>query len=136
MSKTDVFEVDILKLCVGKATTMFTSTPITPYVALQTATASDSAEGTEVSGSSYARQNAPSASWPTPTSGSPSSVANTTAVLFPAVTTTGYTVVSASIHTAISSTGNMIRWAAITSTALAVGDQLNFAAGAITLTED
>lgn len=136
MSKTDLFEVDILKLCVGKATTMFTSTPITPYVGLQTATASDSSEGTEATGNGYARQNAPSASWPTPTSGSPSSVANTTAVLFPVATPAGYTLVSASIHTAISGTSNMIRWAAITSTALAIGDQLNFAAGAITLTED
>jgi hypothetical protein len=44
--------------------------------------------------------------------------------------------VSASIHTAITGTALMIRWAAITSTALAVGDQLNFAVGAITLTED
>lgn len=132
MSKTDAFEIDLLKLCVGKATTMFTSTPITPYIGLQTVVASDAAEGTEASGNGYARQNAPAASWPTPSAGS---VANTTAVLFPAATG-GYTVVSASLHSAVSAAANMLRWAAITSTVLAIGDQINFAIGAITFTED
>lgn len=133
MSKTDVFEIDLLKLMTGKATTMFTSTPITPYMGLQTAVATDGAEGTEVSGSSYARQSTPSATWATPAAGSVTTVA---AVTFPAVTTSGYTVVGGSLHSAVSGAGNMLRWAAVTSTALAVGDQLNFAIGAITFTED
>lgn len=133
MSKTDAFEIDVLKLCTGKATTLFTSTPITPYAGLQTVVASDSSEGTEASGNGYARQSVPSATWPTPSAGS---VSNTTPILFPVVTTAGYTVVSGSLHTAVSGAAIMLRWAAITSLALAIGDQLNFANGAWTMTED
>jgi hypothetical protein len=133
MSKTDVFEVDLLKLMTGKTTTMFTSTPITPFIGLQTAVASDASEGTEASGNAYARQAAASAVWATPAAGS---VANVAAILFPAATPAGYTVVGGSLHSASSAAGNMLRWAAITSTALAIGDQLNFAIGAITFTED
>lgn len=132
MSKTDAVEIDLLKAFVGKATTIFTITVITPYIALYTAAPSDSAAGTEVSGSSYARQNAPSATWPTPSAGS---VSNTTAVTFPAVTSSGYTVLGAGLCDAVSA-GNLLRWQAISSTAIAVGDQGNFPVGAITFTED
>lgn len=132
MSKTDAVEIDLLKAFVGKATTIFTITVITPYIALYTAAPSDSSAGTEVSGSSYARQNAPSASWPTPSAGS---VSNTTPVTFPAVTTSGYTVLGAGLCDAVSA-GNLLRWQAISSTAIAVGDQGNFANGTITFTED
>lgn len=134
MTKIDAFEVDSLKLQTGKATTMFVSTPITPYIGLQTAVDTEAAEGTEVSGSGYARQSAPSATWATPAAGS---VSNVAAVLFPAVVTTGYTAVMGSLHTAVSGAGNMLRWADINpDQVLAIGDQLNFAIGAITLTED
>lgn len=135
MSLTDAVEVDLLKAFTGKATSIFVVTVITPYLALYTAAPSDSAAGTEVSGSSYTRMNAPSATWPTPTSGSPSSVSNTTAVTYPAATTTGYTVLGASLTDA-SSAGNILRWASVTSTAIAVGDQPNLAVGAVTMTMD
>jgi hypothetical protein len=134
MSKTDLFEIDFLKLCVGKATTMFVSTPITPYIGLQTVTSSDSTEGTEASGNAYARQSMPAANWATPSAGS---VANTTACLFPAATPGGYTVVSGSLHSAVSGASNMLRWADINpDVVLAINDQINFAIGAITFTED
>lgn len=132
MSKTDAVEIDLLKLFVGKATSIFATTIITPYIALYTTAPSDSSAGTEVSGSSYARQSMPGANWATPSAGS---VANTTACTFPAVTTTGYTVLGAGLCDAVSA-GNLLRWQAITSTAIAVGDQGNFAVGAITFTED
>jgi hypothetical protein len=132
MSLTDAVEIDLLKAFVGKATTIFSITVITPYIALYTVAPSDSAAGTEVSGSSYARQSAPSATWPTPSAGS---VANTTAVLFPAVTGSGYTVLGAGLCDAVSA-GNLLRWQAISSLALAVADQANFPVGSITFTMD
>jgi hypothetical protein len=132
MSKTDALEIDRLKMDVGQATTIYTTTPITPYVALYTAAPSDSAAGTEVSGSSYARQAMAGANWATPAAGS---VSNTTACLFPAVTTSGYTCLGAATCTAVSA-GTILRWQAISSLALAVGDQANFPIGSITFTED
>lgn len=135
MSKTDAFEIDFLKLCVGKATTMFTSTLITPYIGLQTVTASDASEGTEASGNGYARVSAPGASWATPAAGSVTTVA---AILFAAANPGGYTVVSGSLHTAVGpGGGTMLRWADINpDVVLAINDQINFAIGAITFTED
>lgn len=132
MSKTDAVEIDLLKLFTGQATTIFTTTPITPYIGLHTTAPSDSSAGTEASGNGYARQNAPAASWPAPSAGS---VANTTAVLFPAATGSGYTLLGAGLFTAVSS-GTLLRWQAISSLALAVGDQANFPIGSITFTED
>jgi hypothetical protein len=132
MSKTDAVEIDLLKLFVGKATTIFATTLITPYIALYTTAPSDSAGGTEATGNGYTRINAPAASWPTPAAGS---VANTTAVLFPAATGSGYTLLGAGLTDAASA-GNLLRWQAISSLALAIGDQANFPIGSITFTED
>jgi hypothetical protein len=127
VSKTDVAEADTLNFFGGRATTIFTSTPITPFVALFTAAPSETGGGTEVSGSSYARTAAAFSA--------PSGTAPTTMVNSGAVTTTGYTLLGVAEMTA-SSAGSMLRWSAITSLALAVGDQANIAAGALSLTED
>ena len=132
MSLTDAVEIDLLKAFVGKATTIFAITVITPHVALYTTAPTESAVGTEVAGSSYARQSTPSATWPTPSAGS---VANTTAVLFPAATGSGYTVVGAALCDALSA-GNILRFQAFTGIVIGVGDQLNFPIGAITFTMD
>lgn len=134
MSKTDAVETDILNLFVGKATTIFTTTVITPYIGLYTTAPSDSSAGTEVSGSSYARQNVIAASW-TLSGTSPTQAANNTAVAFPVVTTTGYTVAGAGLLTLVTA-GTLLRWQSFTGVALAVGDQGNFATGAIVFTED
>jgi hypothetical protein len=132
VSKTDAVEIDLLKLFTGQATTIFTTTVITPYIALYTTAPTESTGGTEVSGSSYARQSMPAANWGTPAAGS---VSNTVACTFPAVTSAGYTVLGAGLATAVTA-GTLLRYQAITSTAIAIGDQGNFAIGAITFTED
>lgn len=132
MSKTDAVEIDYLKQCTGQATTVFSTTPITPYMALYTVAPTDSATGTEVSGSSYARVNAPAASWAVPSAGS---VANTSAIVFPPVTTTGYSVLGVAVTNA-STAGAIIRYQAIGSVAIAVADQAQLAIGAAVLTED
>lgn len=131
MSWTDAAEIDILKLATGQATSIYTSTPIAPWIALYTTAPTESAAGTEVSGSSYARVNS-SGSWGTPAAGS---VSNTAAITFAACTTTGYTVLAVAVTTA-SSAGSITRYASVTSTAIAVGDQANLAIAAFTLTQD
>lgn len=132
MSKTDAVEIDLLKLFTGQATTIFATTPITPYIGLHTAAPSDSSAGTEATGNGYARQSMVAASWATPSAGS---VANTAACLFPAATGSGYTLLGAGLFNAVTA-GNLLRWQAITSLALAIGDQANFPIGAIVFTED
>lgn len=134
MSKTDAVETDILNLFVGKATTIFTTTPITPFIALFTVTPTESAAGTEVTGSSYARQSVPAAQW-TLSGTAPTQAANNTAVNFPVVTTTGYTVVGCGLMTLVTA-GSLLRWQTITGVALAVGDNGQFAISAIVFTED
>lgn len=132
MSKTDVAEADILKLFTGQATSIFSTTPITPYIGLQTTAASESSTGTEATGNAYARQ---SATFGTPTGTAPTTVANSGAVLFPAATPAGYTVKGAGLFTAVSA-GSMLRWQAFSDLVLGINDQANFAIGAITFTED
>lgn len=133
MSKTDVAEADILKLFTGQATTIFTTTPITPFISLQiTTAASESSTGTEASGNGYARK---SATFGAPTGTAPTSVANSGAVLFDPATPAGYTVKGAALMTAVSA-GSMLRWQAFSDLVLGINDQANFAVGAITFTED
>lgn len=134
MSKVDAVETDILNLFVGKATTVFTTTVITPYIGLYTTAPTESTAGTEVSGSSYARQNVPAASW-TLSLTAPTQAANNAAVTYPVVTSTGYTVVGAAELTLVTA-GSLLRFQSFTGVAMAVGDQPNFAIGAIVLTED
>lgn len=132
MSKSDVAEADILKLFTGQATTIFSTTPITPFIALQTTAASESGVGTEATGNGYVRK---SVTFGAPTGTAPTSVANSGAVLFDAATPAGYTVKGATLMTAVSS-GSMLRWQAFSDLVLGINDQANFAVGAITFTED
>lgn len=134
MSKPDAIETDILNLFVGKATTIFATTPITPFIALYTTAPTESTSGTEVLGSSYARQSVVAASW-TLSGTAPTQAANNTAVPYPVVTTTGYTVIGAALCNAVSA-GNILRFGTTTSTLVAVGDQANFPASSIVFTED
>jgi hypothetical protein len=130
-SKTDAFEQRLLDhVFKGGATPALTALS-TNYVALFTATPSDSAGGTEVTGSSYARQAVAAAGW-TRTS---SSMSNNAEIAFPAVTGSPYTVVGWAIMDA-STSGNMLYWGDCTSTVMNVGDIPRFAASAITVTED
>lgn len=132
-SKSDVYEVDILKATTGQATTIL-STTVLPnvYVALYTADPSDSAAGTEVTGGSYARVDSKT-KWATPAAGS---VSTNAVVTFPTASANWGTVTGFALMTAITG-GNMLMWGTLTaSKAVNNGDTASFASGALTLTED
>lgn len=130
-SKTDALEARILDhLFKGGATPALTALS-TVYVALYTVVPSDSAAGTEVSGSSYARQAVAAAAW----TRTGSQMANNAEIAFPAVTSSAYTVVGWAIADA-SSAGNILYWGDCTSTTMNVGDIPRFAPSALTVTED
>jgi hypothetical protein len=108
------------------------TSPTTVYLGLLTATPSDSAAGTEVSGNAYARQAV--------TFGAPSpagQVANSGVVNFPAATPSGWgTIVATAIYDA-SSAGNMLYWAALSpNQVVGVNGVLSFPIGQIVVTED
>jgi hypothetical protein len=131
-SKSDVYEVDVLKAVTGQTTTILSTTPITPYVALYTTTPSDSSAGTEVTGGSYARTTSAS-KWATPSAGS---VATNATITFPTATADWGTVVAFAICDA-STSGNILMWGALTANkTVSNGDTASFASGALTLTED
>ena len=134
-SKSDVYEVDVLKAATGQTTTILVTTPITPYLALFTVAPTDSTAGTEVSGGSYARVSS-AGKWAAPASGSPSSVSNNATITFPTATGSWGTVVSVGIFDALSG-GNRTYYADLTaSKTIGSGDIANFTSGQITLTED
>lgn len=130
-SKTDAFEARVLDhMFKGGATPALTALS-TVYVALYTAVPTDATAGTEVSGSSYARQAVASAAW----TRTVSSMANNAEIAFPAVTGSAYTVVGWAILDAVTS-GNQLYWGDCTSTTMNVGDIPRFAPSALTITED
>jgi hypothetical protein len=130
-SKTDALEARLIDHLFKGGATPALSALSTVYVALYTAVPSDSAAGTEVTGSSYARQAVAAASW-TRTN---NSVTNNVEVAFPVVTGSAYTVVGWAIMDAVTA-GNQLYWGDCTSTAMNVGDQARFAASSLTITED
>jgi len=131
-SKSDVYEVDVLKATTGQATTILTTTPITPWIALFTTAPTDSTGGTEVTGGSYARVSS-AGKWATPAAGS---VATNAAVTFATASASWGTVTSFAVMTA-SSGGSILMWGTLTaSKAVGSGDTASFASGALTLTED
>jgi len=130
-SKTDALEARLLDHIFKGGATPALGALSTVYVALYTAVPSDAAAGTEVSGSSYARQAVASASWTRTTN----SISNNVEIAFPAVTTTPYTVVGWAIMDAVTA-GNQLYWGDTTSTVMNVGDQARFAASSLTVTED
>lgn len=130
-SKVDAYEQRLLDHIFKGGATPALSALSTVYVALFTAVPSDSSGGTEVAGSSYARQAVASAAW----TRTVSSIANNAEVAFPAVTTTPYTVVGWGIFDAVTA-GNMLYWGDTASTVMNVSDVPRFAASAITITED
>ncbi len=113
------------------------STPATLYVALYTATPSDSGGGTEVSGGSYARVAVTNntTNFPASTGGAPASKSNGTAITFPAPTAAWGVVTSFGVLDA-STAGNLLWWGALTvSKTINNGDAApSFAASALTFT--
>jgi hypothetical protein len=130
-SKTDALEARILDHLFKGAATPALGALSTVYVALYTVVPSDSSAGTEVTGSSYARQAVAAAGW----TRTGSSITNNAEVAFPAVTSSAYTVVGWAIMDA-STTGNQLYWGDCTSTVMNVGDIPRFAPSALTVTED
>ena len=130
-SKTDACEIDILKLLTGQATSIFTTTPFTPYLALYTVNPTDSTAGTECSGGSYARV-AVNGKWGTPAAGS---VSNNAIITMPTATGSWGTVTGFGIFSALA--GTLLIWGALgTSKPVANGDTPAFAVGQLVLTED
>jgi hypothetical protein len=130
-SKTDAWEVDVLKEVTGQATTMITTTPMaTVPIKLYTANPTDAAAGTEVTGGSYASVDS-KGKWAVPAAGS---VANNAVITFATATAdwgtiTGFAVCNAS--------GTQTMWGALTTPkAVLTGDTPSFAIGALVLTED
>lgn len=135
-NSTSAFSADI-SLNYYKGTTP-AAPPATWYVALLTAvpTTNTGTGLTEVSGSSYARQPiTASTGWSTISQSADTihdEINNVNALTFPAVTTTGYTVVGVAIYDAVTA-GNLREYVAVTSQAVAVGNQYVIAAGALKL---
>lgn len=117
--------------------TAFPAALANTYVALLTAvpTKNDGTGLTEVSGSSYARQAVASTAWSAIAQSADTlhdQITNSNAITFPAVTTTGYTVVGVALYDALT-VGNLLFYASVTSQAVAIGNQYVIAAGALAI---
>ena len=132
-SKSDIYEIDILKATTGQATTILSTTPLAQvYIALFTTAPTDSTAGTEVTGGAYARVDS-KGKWATPAAGA---VSTNAVITFPTASADWGTVVGFAIMSAISA-GNMLMWGTLTANkAVNSGDTASFASGALTLTED
>ncbi len=116
--------------------TTFTAAPATLWVALLTANATTNT-GTslvEVSGSSYARQPITTTTQFSAITQNADTIhdqiSNSVVITFPAVTTTGYTVIGLAIFDAVTA-GNNLMTQAVTSQAVAVGNQYQIAIGGL-----
>lgn len=127
---SDAAEIDILKLITGQATTIWTSTPLTPHVALFTTAPTESTGGTEVTGGSYARVTGAS-KFGTPSAGA---VSNNAAITFPTATADWGNVTAFGLMSA-SSGGTLLVFGTVTKT-IQNGDTASFAIGALTITAD
>lgn len=123
----DYAENKILDHSVGKASW----TSPTAYVALYTATPSDSGGGTEVSGGSYARKTTAAADWNSASSGS---ISNAVDLTFPTATANWGTITGVAILDA-STAGNFIWWGDLSATKVVNnGDVFKFLASQLVLT--
>jgi hypothetical protein len=132
-SKSDVYEIDVLKATTGQATSILSTTPLANvYLALFTAAPTDSTAGTEVTGGSYARIDS-KGKWATPAAGS---VSNNAVCTYPTATADWGSVVGFAVMTAITG-GSQLMWGTLTAPkTVSNGDTASFASGALTLTED
>lgn len=105
--------------------------PSNLYMALFTATPSDAGGGTECSGGDYARVQCNA--WDAASGGA---TANTSAITFPTPSAGWGTVVAWGLFDA-SSGGNLLYWGALAvNKTINTGDAVEFAAGAVDITED
>lgn len=126
MAKTDYLENALLNHVLRN--TALTS-PTTVYVGLTSTATTDAGGGTELSGNGYARQSV--------TFGAPSggSVSNSVEVLFPEATGAWDEATHFFIADAASSGNRLYHGALDASRTAALGDQIRFAVGALTVTE-
>lgn len=131
-SLSNYLELELLDHVFGGAA--YTA-PATLYLALFTATPSDSGGGTEVSGGSYARKavTANSTNFPAASAGS---IALNVSTSFVTATASWGVVTQFGIFDA-STSGNLLAWGDLTaSKTVDSGDTVSFAAGALTITLD
>lgn len=133
-SASNAYENNILDAILGQGFTK----DVTVYAALCTATPSDSATGTEVSGSNYSRvaitNNA--TNWPNASGGSKS---NGVAITFPTASGAWGTVTHWKLmkHATDDTAADMIAWGSLTTSRTpGSGDTPQFAIGALVLTAD
>jgi hypothetical protein len=135
VSKSDFLEAEILDHVIGNAAY---SPPATLHLALFTAAPSDSGGGTEVAAGDYGRlaltNNA--TNFPAASGTSPTTKTNGVAFTFPAAVAAWGTIVAWALMTAATG-GNILYHGAVSpSKAVGAGDVAEFAAGALTITED
>lgn len=134
-SKTNYLEPKVLEHNVGK--TAFTMPSV--WVALYTVAPTDSTSGTEVTNANaYARQST-AAVWGAASVGDPSSIANSVQISFPVATpaTWGTVVAMALVDSATHAAGNQLYWGdLVADKVVGINDQLVFAIGDLTITED
>lgn len=134
-SFSDVYEVDVLKATTAQTTSILTTTALAEvYLALYTTNPTDSTNGTEVSGGSYARI-VTKTKWAAPSAGS---VATNAILTFATASADWGTITGFALRTESSGTaGSMLAWGALTvSKAVLNGDTASFASGALTITLD
>jgi hypothetical protein len=136
-SKSDAWEVEVLKMATGQATTIITTTPITPYLTLFTGTLTADAPGTEATGGGFARIST-AGKWGAPTSGA-GTVSNNVAISLTAFTGTvsgGAPFTHFGLFDAVTG-GNAFYYGDLTDQTKtgANGDTITFAIGALTITE-
>lgn len=131
-SKADFLENEILDHVLGNESY---SAPATVYIALYTATPSDSGGGTEVTGGSYARKDMTNnaTNWPAASGGAKS---NGIDIVFDQATADWGTVVAFAIFDAVTA-GNMLYWGDVTpNKPVNSGDTAKFLTGELDVTED
>jgi len=136
-SKSDAWEVEVLKMATGQASSIITTTPITPYLALFTGTLTADTPGTEATGGGYARIST-AGKWAAPTSGA-GTVSNNAAIDFAAFTgsvAAGAAFTHFGLFDALTG-GNALYYGDLTDQTKtgANGDTITFAIGALTITE-
>lgn len=133
--KSDYLEAKLLDHVLG-ATTY--TPPATVYIALFSATPSDSGGGTELSGNNYARAAVTNntTNWPNATGTNPTSKANGVPFNFPAASADWVAAVAFGIFDA-STGGNLLYWAPLTASVTVLsGKTAQFNAGNLTVTDD
>ena len=129
MAKTDYLEDAILNHVLRN--TALTS-PTTVYVGLTSTATTDADGGTELSGNGYARQ---SVTFGAPAGDGSGSVSNSVEVLFPEATGAWSEATHFFIADAVSAGNRLYHGALDASRTAALGDQIRFAIGALTVTE-